>query len=163
MRAWAPSDAQWYIDQLSEADIQRFTTESMDTTVDQFGDTLAVLTADEDQFGRAIIDPDSGSLAGNLAASRDRNSASVAYWIAEGMRGRGLARRAVAECCSWIERRWPQVQQARLFIHPDNAASIRVAWASGFTRDPSLDRVIEVRGDQRPMHAYARQLRIVDA
>jgi hypothetical protein len=81
LRRWSVDDGRWYVDQLGEAEIQRFTTE-------------------------------------------------------------------------------PDVLYAQLSIHADNAASIRVSAAAGFVRDPARDKVILVRGEQWPMHAYVRRLRI---
>jgi RimJ/RimL family protein N-acetyltransferase len=162
LRTWSGDDGRWYVDQLGEPEIQRFTTESVDSTVEQFHAALRMLTDDDGQFGRAIVDSESGGLAGNLAASREGDVAQVSYWVAEKYRGRGLARRAVEECCKWIEDHWPDVVDAQLSIHADNTASIRVSAAAGFVRDPARDKVILVRGKQWPMHAYVRRLRIAN-
>lgn len=162
LRPWEPADGQWYVDQLADVEIQRFTNEHLSTTPDAFREALVRLTAADDLFGHAVIDPDSGDLAGNMAARRDGDTACISYWIAKDRRGRGLARRGVVACCSWIEQTWPDITYAQLSIHPSNAASIRVAAATGFGRDPSRDNFVEIRGERRPMHAYVRRLRSSD-
>lgn len=158
-RPWTAADGQWYVDQLAETEMQRFTTESVGTTVEDFADALTRLALAEDQYGRAIVDPGSGKLAGNLAATREGDVAFVAYWVAEPMRGRRLARRAVAECCAWIEQNWPSLKRIQLSIHVENEASVSVALATGFRREPAGDKVISVRGDDRLMRAFVRPLR----
>jgi RimJ/RimL family protein N-acetyltransferase len=162
LRRWSVDDGRWYVDQLSDTEIQRFTTESVDTTVEQFQAALRMLTEADEQFGRAIVDSESGELAGNLAAGREADVAYISYWVAGKFRGRGLARQAVEECCTWVEANWPDVDHAQLSIHSDNAASIRVSAATGFVRDPARDKVILVRGKEWPMQAYVRRLRIAN-
>lgn len=143
LRPWQPDDAEWYVAQLSDPEILRFTTESADTTVDQFHDALTKLAAAPGQVGFAIIDPESESLAGNIAAAideADQTTAKISYWLAAEARGQGLATRAVQELCSWIRGSWPQVERVALWTHVDNVASQRVALAAGFHRQlPKTD------------------------
>jgi hypothetical protein len=76
LRRWSVDDGRWYVDQLSDTEIQRFTTESVDTTVEQFHAALRMLTEADEQFGRAIVDSESGEVAGNLAAGREADVAN---------------------------------------------------------------------------------------
>jgi len=66
-------------------------------------------------------------------------AASIGYWLLPGVRGRGLATRAVRLLCDWLvhERRATTI---RLFADPGNEASQRVAERSGFTRIAIEDR-----------------------
>lgn len=154
LREWSPDDGDWYVAQLDDAEIQSNTVESPDTSAAQF--RLALETAEQspDHFARAIVDGD--RLAGNLAAYHDGLDAVISYWIAADHRRRGLATRAVRECCAWIERNWPEVEQQVLTIKPGNTGSERVAGNNGFARDPAYDKVVGVRGEDRLMIGFSR-------
>lgn len=158
LRPWRSDDAQWYIDQITEAEIQQFTTESPETSVSDFKSALRLVDASPDMYCRAITDPAYGQLAGNLAVTREGNVACVSYWVAEAFRGYGLVRRAVEEASRYVEVNWLDVDLLHVSIHADNVASLRVAAALGFVRDPSRDKVIRVRGEQWPMTSYVRRV-----
>jgi RimJ/RimL family protein N-acetyltransferase len=93
---WAPGDGAWYVGQLADPEIQRFTTEQVTTTADDFRAALRELSRRTDGAGFAIADAGSGQLAGNIAAERtSEHTAEVSYWVAPGFRGRGLASSAL--------------------------------------------------------------------
>jgi RimJ/RimL family protein N-acetyltransferase len=70
LRNWSPADGAWYVAQLSDADIQRFTTERHTTTADDFRSALKRLGRRPDQAGFAIVDAITGELAGNWRVRR---------------------------------------------------------------------------------------------
>lgn len=162
LRPWRTDDASWYIAQLSDPEILRFTTETADTTTAQFHDALAKLARTSGQAGFAIVQPETNALAGNIAASLhpdDETTAEISYWLAAEARGHGLAIKAVRELCSWIRASWPAVRRVTLWTHVDNVASERVALAAGFQREQARDGHQTVAGQQWPVHWYALQLR----
>ncbi|MGI8701123.1 MAG: GNAT family N-acetyltransferase [Nocardioidaceae bacterium] len=159
LREWTVDDGPWYVAQLGDSQLQRFTTESVTTTLRQFSQALDDMDIADDGWGRAIQDPDTGELAGNLAASFADDVAKISYWLAEPFRGRGLATRAVSEALSWIHRNWPGTQVATLSIREGNVASEAVASRLGFKRDPCRDERIQVRGDFWNMQAWSRTQR----
>ena len=59
-RDWSPADGGWYIAQLNDPEIQRFTSERADTTVDDFRPALDELNQRDDLAGFAMIDPGNG-------------------------------------------------------------------------------------------------------
>jgi RimJ/RimL family protein N-acetyltransferase len=61
----------------------------------------------------------------------ERGDAEVGYWLGEGGRGRGLARRAVAMLCAWAFDTLG-LGRLHLMVDLDNAASHAVALACGF-------------------------------
>jgi [ribosomal protein S5]-alanine N-acetyltransferase len=107
LRDWSPADGAWYVGQLADPEIQRFTSEQVTTTADDFRAALARLSAREDQVGFAIVDAATGRLAGNIAADLAADGAAeVSYWVAPGFRGRGLASHALRQLCVWITAHW---------------------------------------------------------
>jgi hypothetical protein len=68
LRKWSPADGTRYVAQLSDPDIQRFTTEQPATTADDFRSAVELLSHRPDQAGFAIVDVMPGELAGNIAA-----------------------------------------------------------------------------------------------
>ena len=81
-------------------------------------------TGDSCPFG--IFGETTGEL---LGAIEIRHGGTVGYWIAAGVRGRGIATQAVGMVCDWSTDR-----PLQLMTHPDNAASQRVAEKAGFRR-----------------------------
>jgi len=153
LRDWRLEDAAWYVAQLSDQEILRFTTESAETRTDQLRDAITKLAAAPRQAGFAIVRPDTGDLAGNIAAvldDTDETAAEISYWVAAEARGRGLATQAVRELCVWIRTNWPAVRHIGLWTHADNIASQRVALAAGFHRQQSRDGYRTVAGQRWP-------------
>jgi len=162
LRVWRMEDATWYLAQLSEPEILRFTTESADADVHQFRDAVTALAETPGQVGFAIVHPDSGDLAGNIAASLDavgEDTAEISYWLAAEARGCGMASRAVRDLCSWIRDNWLIVQHVALWTHTDNIASQRVALAAGFRYQPSRDGYRTVDGQRWQVRWYSLELR----
>lgn len=158
LREWTPDDGHWYVAQLDDAAIQEFTAESTGTTVAEFTAALAKTIGAPDTFARAIVDPATGDLAGNLAAGRHGSAVEIHYWLAEPARGRGLATAALTETLEWVRRVWPRVSRACLRVRLGNQASDRVALRAGFTRDPAFDTTIQVRGQVWTMLGYSLTL-----
>jgi ribosomal-protein-alanine N-acetyltransferase len=156
LRDWSLSDGDWYVGQLGDPEIQRFTTDSPDTTSSDFRAALTEYRGRPDWAGFAIVDPGTGELAGNIAASRDDDgTAEISYWLAASARGRGFATRALVEMCAWLEEHWPECSLA-LWTHADNVASQRVAERAGFRHQPDRDEERTVGGRVWPTRWYAR-------
>ena len=97
LRPWRVEEADWYVAETADPEIQRFTTEPPDL------DPAAVRAAIEDMLasrghaGLVITDAVTGQLPSNagLAPGPDAGVGEVSYWVAAGARGRGVATRAV--------------------------------------------------------------------
>jgi [ribosomal protein S5]-alanine N-acetyltransferase len=147
LRVWSPDDGAWYVAQLPDSEIQRFTTELVTTTADDFRAAVRELGRRDDQAGFAIVNAESGELAGNIAADRvDEHTAEVSYWVAPGFRGRGLASSALRSMVLWLLGHW-QVREIVLWTHAENIGSQRAAERAGFHYQPQRDEVRSV-GDQ---------------
>jgi RimJ/RimL family protein N-acetyltransferase len=155
LREWSPNDGEWYVAQLADPAIQRFTSERLTTTADDFRAALARYSAEPTWAGFAIVEPDTGELAGNIAAGLDDGTAEVSYWLARSARGRGLATRAVVELCARLAERWPTSVLA-LWTHADNTASQRVAERAGFRHQPNRDEQRTVGTETWPARWYVR-------
>jgi RimJ/RimL family protein N-acetyltransferase len=156
LRPWVPADGGWHVSQLADSEIQRFTTASAGTTVEQFQAALASMEMNDDQAGFAIVDPGTGELAGNIAASRHDGVAELSYWVAPAARGKGLATRALAEFSAWVVDRWVGVERVVLWTHADNVASQRTAEKAGFRYDESRDEIRTVGSERWPARWYVR-------
>lgn len=134
LRPWRPSEADWYVRQVADPEVQRFTGEPADL------DPVAVRVAIEDLLatrahaGLAIADAITGELLGNagLTVSAVPGVGDVSYWIAKPARGRGAATRAVRLLAEWA---WQcGMHRIELYTHVDNLGSQRVAERAGFRR-----------------------------
>jgi RimJ/RimL family protein N-acetyltransferase len=156
LRVWSPADGAWYAGQLADADIQRFTSEQLTTTAEDFRAALARLNAREDQVGFAIVEAATGRLAGNIAADLTADGAAeVSYWVAPGLRGQGIASHALRQLCVWITDHW-QAQEIVLCTHAENVASQRVAERAGFQYEPERDEPRTVGGQVWPARWFIR-------
>ena len=153
LRDWSPADGFWYIAQLGDPEIQHFTSERADTTLDDFRAALGELNRRDDLAGFAVMDSATGELAGNLAAARTGETAFIHYWIAPSSRQRGLATDAVRQMCHWIAANW-SCAELTMDIHADNEASQRVAEKAGFHHRPDRDHRDEQT--QRAWRVYTR-------
>lgn len=155
LREWVPGDGEWYVAQLVDPDIRRFTSESPSTTADDFRAALAGYRDRADWAGFAVVDPETGELAGNIAAMLDGGTAEVSYWLAPAARGRGLATLAVLELRARLGERWPGCDLA-LWTHSANIASQRVAVGAGFRHRPDRDELRTIGTRVWPVRWYVR-------
>ncbi len=153
LRDWSAEDGAWYIAQLGDPEIRRFTSERPDTTIDEFQAALGDLNRRDDLAGFAILDSATGELAGNLAAICTDEIAVIHYWVAPSHRRRGLATDAVRQMCQWIAAKW-SCSELAMDIYADNEASQRVAEKAGFRHQPDRDHLNEQT--QRVWRVYTR-------
>ncbi|MEV4600705.1 GNAT family N-acetyltransferase [Amycolatopsis sp. NPDC049253] len=155
LRDWLPDDAAWYVAQVQDPDILRFTTELATLTIAEFRRALEALRRNENALGFVAIAAESGERLANLAAERKGAVTEVSYWVAASARGRGVARRALAELCRRASTAWPGTE-IRLWTHAGNVASQRAAEHAGFGRveGPSTR---EIGGQVWPVVHYARE------
>lgn len=154
LRDWLPEDAAWYVAQVQDPDTLRFTTERATLTVAEFRHALEALRRNENALGFVAIAAESGERLANLAAEREGAVAEVSYWVTASARGRGVARRALAELCRRVSAAWPGTE-IRLWTHADNVASQRAAEHAGFGRFEGPPTK-EVGGQVWPVVRYHR-------
>jgi RimJ/RimL family protein N-acetyltransferase len=68
-----------------------------------------------------------------MQIDREHSIGEIGYWVAREARGRGVATRAVRLVCEWAARELG-LTTLEIVVHADNAPSLRVARAAGFTR-----------------------------
>jgi RimJ/RimL family protein N-acetyltransferase len=100
-------------------------------------------------------DTDDGYLGEVLLFVREADAGELAYAIAPSACGRGLATGAVTALTEWAFDRLG-IQRLYLRIHPDNAASIRVAEKAGYRREGLLRSAGVVRGERVDLLVYGR-------
>lgn len=157
LRPWADEDAEWYVQQVQDPQIRRFTTERPSLTTQEFRTALAKLRGNDDAMGFVAVDPASGARLANVAASRHGRVAEVSYWVAPAARGRGVASGALRALCELVATTWA-VAEIRLFTHAENVASQRVAVRAGFTRVADGERTRQVDDHCWPIRWYSRRL-----
>ncbi|HEY8674476.1 MAG TPA: GNAT family N-acetyltransferase [Candidatus Dormibacteraeota bacterium] len=79
--------------------------------------------------------------------------AEVGYWLLEGARGRGVARRAVRMLCDWALATC-DLERLHLTTLPGNTSSERVATACGFRPAGTVAR--DLKGDTQTMRLWVR-------
>lgn len=151
LRPWRPDEADWYVAAL-DAEIVRWTRESPTMDRDQ---CAASLQADRNSQARsfAVVDAEGGELVGNLGVSRRGNEVELSYWIAAEFRGRGAVTAALVAGTNRALQD-PAVESCFLLIHPDNAASIRVARRAGYGYAGTRPGPAECSGDDGLVAVY---------
>ncbi|MDI5980035.1 GNAT family N-acetyltransferase [Amycolatopsis magusensis] len=155
LRAWTPDDAEWYVRQIADPEIRRFTTEPATLTVEDFREALDRLASSDDELGWVAVDPLSGERLANVAAVRNGDTAIVSYWVTRNARGKGVATQALDELCARALTIWP-ITEFRLYTHADNLASQRVAEKAGFHRMDGMPTQREVYGQKWPVRWFER-------
>jgi RimJ/RimL family protein N-acetyltransferase len=151
LRPWRPEEADWYVAALDD-EIVRWTRESPAMDRDQ---CAAILQTDRASQARsfAVVDTERGEPVGNLGVNRRGTEVELSYWIAAGFRGRGAATAALVAGTSCALQD-PAVASCFLLIHPDNAASIRVAKRAGYAYDGTRIGPAECSGEDGLVAVY---------
>lgn len=134
LRPWRVEEADWYVAQVSDPPIQRFTGEPPDLTPAAVRAAIADMLATRAHAGMAITDAATGELLGNAGlAPKEAGLGEVSYWVSAPARGRGAATRAVRLLVDWA---WEcGLRRVQLHTRADNVGSQRVAERAGFCRD----------------------------
>ena len=88
----------------------------------------------------AVADPEIDTMIGGINFHNirpDHNRAEVGFWLAPGVRGRGIGSAAVEAACRWAIERWNLVR-IEMTTLPDNAASQALARKVGFQHEGLL-------------------------
>ena len=104
-------------------------------------DALAWIAGSELELDAGIsihwvaVDREDRLLASVSLMEIDREAATgeIGYWVARQARGRGIATRAVRLACAWAASELG-LTTLEIVVHEDNAPSLRVARAAGFTQ-----------------------------
>ncbi len=84
-----------------------------------------------------IVQPDSDDCRGRVEVREinwEQGSAALSVWVAPGLRGRGLARRALALAARWLFLEVSAFGCLTLVVEPDDDAMAEAAEAAGFER-----------------------------
>jgi RimJ/RimL family protein N-acetyltransferase len=127
LRAWEPSDAEWYV-RARDEEVFRWTKEARGLTVDAARLAIEAQRREPAWVALAITSPDTGELLGNLALTlKDaERTGEVMYWLAPQARGRGAATEAVSLIVRWAFETLP-IDLIDLYTKVGNEASQAVA------------------------------------
>ncbi|MGR0220917.1 GNAT family N-acetyltransferase [Agromyces sp. ZXT2-6] len=99
-----------------------------------------------------------GELVGQLNVSSITHgslaSASIGYWVAKSMAGRGITPTAVALATDYCFRSL-RLHRMEICIRPENGPSLRVVEKLGFRYEGLRRRFIHIDGDWRDHYAFA--------
>lgn len=129
LRRWTREDAEWYAEQASEAEIQKWTIERADVCPEHVAEAIESLGCDATAW--AVVDLVTGERLGNASVELLGEVASATYWVAKPARGRGVATEALRLMID--ESALRGAQRMELEIHQENVSSRRVADKLGFT------------------------------
>lgn len=88
LRPWRVEEADWYVAQVSDPPIQRFTGEPPDLTPAAVRAAIADMLATRAHAGMAITDAATGELLGNAGlAPKEAGLGEVSYWVSAPARG----------------------------------------------------------------------------
>ena len=139
LRGYATTDIDDLVENLQDPEIARWTNvprpylrghaiDFLARGAEAFGErTFAIRDATDDRMLGAI----------GVRLADDQSFAELGYWVAEGERGRGVVTRAVELVSAWVLGDLA-VPESRLYVHPDNGASLRAAEKAGYTRTDGL-------------------------
>jgi RimJ/RimL family protein N-acetyltransferase len=112
-------------------------------------DFLEHVVASEDSYGFAVLDSETGDLAGSIAIKQQRFSTGhIGYWVAREARGRGVATSALKTLCRWAVDELG-LKRLELVTDPENVASQRVAEKAGFQREGIMRSALEYQDGRR--------------
>jgi RimJ/RimL family protein N-acetyltransferase len=139
LRGYATTDVDDLVEKLQDPEIARWTNvphpylrghaiDFLARGAEAFGErTFAIRDATDDRMLGAI----------GVRLADDRAFAEIGYWVAEDERGRGVVTRAIELVSAWVLDDLA-VPEARAYVHPENAASLRAAEKAGYTRADGL-------------------------
>lgn len=81
---------------------------------------------------------------------KDRERASLGYWVIESFRGRGIAKTILKEIVQWAQRDL-SIERLELYVEPWNVASIKTAKAAGFKEEGLMRRWEKVGHERKDM------------
>ena len=141
LRGYATTDVDDLVAALQDPEIARWTNVPSPYLR---GHALDFLARGADAFGErtfAIRDAGDGRLLGAIGVrlADDRSFAELGYWVAKDERGRGVVTRAIELVSSWVLGELA-IPETRIYVHQENAASLRAAEKAGHTRLPGLHR-----------------------
>lgn len=153
---WSEADAEWYLAEIDDDAIRRWTRENQGLTVDAWRNRLEQIDASSDhRWSRIRID--GGDVVGSIGAVLRGDILELRYWVAGCARNRGYATEALEGAVAW-GRSTPGVEGFQLDIHPDNIASRRVAERAGFSFDRYEASCDTCADDQGRVAVYARSV-----
>lgn len=139
LRGYAPADVDDLVAALRDPEIARWTQVPSPYLRGHALDFLARGVGELGERTFAIRDAGDNRLVGAIGVrlADDRSFAELGYWVDSKERGRGVITRAIGLTTTWAldELAIPSV---RIYVHPDNAASLRAAEKARFEREPGL-------------------------
>lgn len=156
LRPWRDDDVDAVVRATADPEIPRWTRVPEPNTAQ---DVRAFMSSTpEGELHLAIADADTGEVLGAVGLIRlvpEARRAEIGYWVAAEHRGRGVASQAVDAVTrrAFAERGLNRVE---LHVHPDNAASRRVAEKAGFVLEGVLRDYEDIKGRLEDVAMYAR-------
>jgi RimJ/RimL family protein N-acetyltransferase len=153
LRPWKLEDAPALVEACNDPEIERWLpvipSPYSETDAETYIDQSRESWEKGDSFNFAILDAETGRLAGSISMRTKRFSTGhLGYWVAREARGRGVAPEALRTLCRWAVEAL-DVQRLELLTDVDNRGSQRVAEKAGFQREGILRSSLEYRDGTR--------------
>lgn len=107
------------------------------------------------ELAAAAAESDAQVLGSVALRDLGEGRADLGYWVAPEARGRGIAVRAVRLLAGYGFGTLA-LERLEILVHPENAASLRVAAAAGFTHEGVLRSHTVIRGRRQDMAVWSR-------
>lgn len=128
IRPWRREDASWYLAAMDD-EVIRWTREDRVPSVREW--LASHVDAESSIRWSAIVRGGADDPVGCLGIEHVDDATEISYWIASEARRQGFATEVLSGTIMWASQ-FIGAGRLELRIHPDNAASIDVAEASGF-------------------------------
>ena len=153
VRDWTEDDLETLVELARDPETLRWTRVPEDNSVEHARELLGAAESPPTLIADAATGEiiGSGGLVGDLGDGR----AELGYWVAPAHRGRGIATRLVRLLADWAlgEGGYARVE---LHVHPENAASARVAERAGFACEGVLRSFADIKGRRSDVAMWAR-------
>jgi RimJ/RimL family protein N-acetyltransferase len=149
LRAFRDGDVPAIVEACRDPEVVRWTRVPDPYDADDAREYLALAERNRESggaLGAAIADARSGEYLGSieLRVSEREGRGDIGYFVAPSKRGHGFAARAVRLLAGHAFERLG-LGRVEIVVHPDNAASQRVAEQAGFAREAVLRSYIRMR------------------
>jgi RimJ/RimL family protein N-acetyltransferase len=153
LRPWNQDDAPALVQACNDPEVERWLPVIPSPYREEDAQTFIAQSRESweqgESFNFAIVDAETGQLAGSIAMRARRFSVGhIGYWVARDARGRGVATEALRALCRWAVETL-DVKRLELLTDTDNHGSQRVAEKAGFQREGILRSSLEYRDSAR--------------
>nr|GMD80520.1 uncharacterized N-acetyltransferase P20-like [Ipomoea batatas] len=150
LRPLEPSDAEDYLECLSDENVSKFCSWEPFTTVEAAAEYIAGRAAGHPWYrGICVKGKAVGSVSVNPFKGCDSCRAEIGYALASKYWGKGIATKAVKMAAASVFVEWPHLERLEAVVDVDNPGSQRLLEKAGFKREAVLRKYYLLKGKPR--------------